>query len=216
MTPKLIKITEIRKPSEKAKFKEKYGLFECPVCKKEYETIIKSVKYGKSTKCKNCSATIKKTTHGLRNHRLYRIWANIKQRTTNDNYLETKYYKEKGITVCSEWLNDFKSFYNWAMNNGYSDNLTIDRIDGNKGYYPYNCRWTTKDIQSQNTKKIRTNNTSGFRGVCYRNDILKFRTYITVNKKRIHLGNFDTAQDGAKAYDDYVISNNLEHTRNFS
>jgi len=214
MTPKLIKITEIRKPSEKAKFKEKYGLFECPICKKEYETIIKSVKYGKSTKCKNCSATIKKTTHGLRNHRLYRIWANIKQRTTNDNYLETRYYKAKGIYLCDEWLNNFKSFYDWAISNGYEDNLSIDRENNDLGYMPNNCRWTTQNIQSQNTIKIRINNTSGYRGVSFNKK--RYRAIINFNKTPIHLGYFDNPLDAALAYDKYITDNNLEHTRNFN
>ena len=52
------------------------------------------------------------------------------------------------------------SFYNWSLNNGYKDNLSIDRINNNLGYSPDNCRWATQEIQSRNTRRIRENNSS--------------------------------------------------------
>lgn len=85
--------------------------------------------------------------------RLYRIWHNMKDRCYNPKNKKYVYYGGKGITVCDEWKNDFIKFRNWALNNGYQDNLTIDRIDSNKSYYPENCQWVTL---SENT--IRSNN----------------------------------------------------------
>lgn len=93
-------------------------------------------------------------THRETHTRLYRIWANMKQRCynpKNDNYHK---YGEKGITICETWKNDYILFRDWALNNGYKDNLTIDRIDGLKGYFPENCRWVTTKVQNHN---LRTN-----------------------------------------------------------
>lgn len=89
-----------------------------------------------------------------RNTRLYKTWMNIRQRCNNPKAENAKYYYSKGIAVCKEWDDDFDSFYSWAINNGYKDGLTIDRIDNERGYSPDNCRWITSKKQCNN----RTNN----------------------------------------------------------
>ena len=63
------------------------------------------------------------------------------------NYI---YYGAKGISVCEEWMQSFINFYEWAMLNGYNDNLTLDRIDPNGNYEPNNCRWVTMKQQDNN------------------------------------------------------------------
>ena len=71
-------------------------------------------------------------------------------RCYNKNSWNYKWYGGKGITVCDEWRNDFLNFRDWALENGYSKELTLDRIDGGKDYCPENCRWTTWERQQNN------------------------------------------------------------------
>lgn len=83
-------------------------------------------------------------THGLKNSnpRLYRIWQNMLNRCRNKNVEKYRSYGARGICVCDEWK-EFPAFYEWAVANGYSDDLTIDRIDVDGNYEPGNCQWIT-------------------------------------------------------------------------
>ena len=97
-----------------------------------------------------CSTINGAKKHGLRNHPLYSRWAGIKKRCYNKNYFEYYLYGGKGIKMCDEWRNDFKSFYDWSIANGFSQDLVIDREFGDKDYCPENCRWITNEESSNN------------------------------------------------------------------
>lgn len=97
----------------------------------------------------------KRNRHGLRHTRLYNIWANMKTRCYNVNDPHYERWGGKGVQMCNEWRNDFKAFYDWAMSHGYSDELTIDRINGKGNYEPTNCRWVTLAENNRNKPHIR-------------------------------------------------------------
>lgn len=94
-------------------------------------------------------------THGMTGTRLHRIWKAMKTRCYNPNTYDYKTYGAKGIRVCDEWKNDFMAFHDWAINNGYSDKLSIDRIEVNGDYCPENCRWASDVTQANNKASTR-------------------------------------------------------------
>lgn len=91
------------------------------------------------------------TKHGDSHTRLYNIWQNMKDRCYRINNKNYKYYGERNILVCPEWFS-YMNFKDWALNNGYKDNLTIDRINVNGNYEPINCRWITIQEQQRNKR----------------------------------------------------------------
>ena len=98
-------------------------------------------------------------THGEGHNartRLYNIWCGMRQRCNRPTHHAYSLYGGKGVKVCEEW-NDYTVFKEWALSHGYADNLSIDRIDPDKGYCPENCRWLTP---SENTARANKNHTT--------------------------------------------------------
>lgn len=133
--------------------KDKHYYWNC-ICDCGTECIIDGdrLRRGETKSC-GCYKRNMLTTHGKRHHRLYSIWCGMKRRC----YLpQLKYYHRyggRGIVVCNEWKDNFQAFYDWSMNNGYKEGLSIDRIDNDGNYEPTNCRWVNQKTQARNTER---------------------------------------------------------------
>lgn len=91
--------------------------------------------------------------HNMSSSKLYKVWQGMKTRCYNKNFIYYKNYGGRGIKICDEWLDNFNTFYKWAINNGYKEGLTIDRINNDGIYEPSNCRWITRAEQNRNQRK---------------------------------------------------------------
>lgn len=100
-------------------------------------------------------------THGESHTRLYRIWKHMKSRCSCPSVTGYDFYGGKGVSVCQDWCDSYEKFRDWALDNGYKDDLTLDRKDGNGDYCPENCRWITRSAQMRN---IRSNVNITFNG----------------------------------------------------
>ena len=141
---------------------------------------------------KHYNNSLGRETHDETKTRLYRIWISIKTRCSRGK--DYPNYGGRGITICEEWAHSFTAFRNWSMNNGYSDSLTIDRIDVNGNYCPENCRWVDMSVQEFN-KRISSRNTSGVTGVSFNKNAHKWVAYICKNLQFHYLGSFNNIND---------------------
>jgi hypothetical protein len=98
---------------------------------------------------------LKLRTHNLSQHPLYRVWDAIRYRCNNSNCSNYKNYGGRGISVCTQWNHNFIDFYNWAIENNWSKELEIDRVNNNLGYSPENCRIVSSKKNARNRRNLK-------------------------------------------------------------
>ena len=136
--------------------KNKSSLWRC-LCDCGSETVVTANNL-KNVKTRSCGCLQKKqtsmrsTTHGECRSRLYRVRYGMLSRCYNKNTLNFSDYGGRGIVVCDEWRDSYESFRDWALSNGYEDDLTLDRINNQGNYEPSNCRWVTQAEQNRNKR----------------------------------------------------------------
>lgn len=122
---------------------------------REGRDLAKARKKGEATACsRTCPDSlkgIKMQTHGLSRHPAFAVWSSMKARCTRKTHAAYKNYGGRGITVCARWLESFENFWE-DMGSSYEAGLDLDRENNEEGYYPENCRWVTRKVNSQNRR----------------------------------------------------------------
>lgn len=129
----------------------------------------------------------------------------MKGRCSTDNETGAEYYSGRGIRVCRAWRRSFEAFKQWALSNGYKEDLELDRRKNNEDYSPENCRWATRQQQMQNTRK-KKGGLSKYRGVAL-TTAGRWRATGFNKGETIHLGVYTTQEEAAKAYDVWAKQN---------
>lgn len=148
--------------------------------------------------------------HGMCGTRIYNIWRDMRHRCMCPSLRNYKHYGGRGISVCDEWQ-DFMAFYKWAMENGYSDSLTIDRIDVNGNYTPENCRWVDASTQRANKRPM---SNSGYIGVELHSNGSCYMTQLRYHGKRLLVYSSKSKNECAKVRNDFIIEHGLPHPLN--
>lgn len=138
-------------------------------------------------------------THGYSRTKLGNVFEGMKQRCNNPKNKNYEKYGGRGIKICTEWLNDPKKFFDWAIKNGYKEGLSIDRIDVNGNYEPDNCRWADNETQCLN-QRLRKDNKTGYKGIYYSEGV--YRVQIRRNKKRYYFGSYKTLPEAVKVLEE--------------
>lgn len=175
------RLTAIKKVGTKGNGKGSKSIWLCRCdCGNEKEILRNSLVSGTTKSCGCLEKEVKATMHlkhGMAKSRLWNIWTGMRDRCSRSNNKDYQRYGGRGIRVCPEWDSDFRNFYDWSMGNGYSDELTIDRIDNDGNYEPSNCRWVTRKEQTRNrsiTKTIPLARIAEIDGITYQEAYKKY------------------------------------------
>lgn len=198
-----------------SKSKQRMVLFICD-CGNTSKTLLLNLVSGNTKSCgclRKKVASKKATTHGHSKTRIYRIFHGMKNRCFNPKNQAYKDYGGRGISICQEWLDDFMSFYNFCLENGWERGMEIDRIDNDGWYQPDNCRFVCGDINKNNRRTLFKNNTSGYRGVSKIG--VSYKVTVANGGKSFQKRGFKTAEEAARFRDKYCIENGLSVPLNF-
>lgn len=213
---KIIKDLGTILPFEGSK-KVRYAIFECTKCKAHIKSAVATRKICKHSLCRSCLNSKTSTLYPNKNHDLLKTWWNIKQRCYNKNHPQYPRYGKLGITLCQEWKDDFLKFQEWSLSNGYEKGLAIDKdILCNtlkvepKIYSPTTCQWITQQLNNM----ARKNFNKKYICLYFLESSKKWYTTIQISGKKKTLGYFKCRLQALYARDNYIIKNNLPHTRN--
>ncbi len=148
------RLVAIEPSKVKATNKSKKWLCKCD-CGNTKEIISSSLRFGKTTSCgcwKDEKTSKRFYKHGKSNTLIYNIWTSMKGRCLRKTSKDYPNYGGRGIKICDDWKNDFMTFYNWAISNGYKEGLTIERINPDGNYEPSNCIWLENEKQALNRR----------------------------------------------------------------
>lgn len=183
-------------------YKRRVGIFICPHCNNEFEARFEHIQHHNVNSCgciKGKLISEKKTTHGICGKPLYQVYRNMLTRCYNKNNHRYQWYGMRGISVCDEWINSPEYFFLWALSNGYTQGLELDRIDNDGNYEPSNCRFITHIDNINNQREIRSTNTSGYKNI--QNYGNRYR--VTIKSK--HIGIFNTIELAIEARENYKL-----------
>lgn len=179
-----------------------YTAWKCK-CDCGRETIVSTSQLNKQNGTRSCGCLKKvnngRRTHGLSHSKIDNTYKNMMGRCYSKRNEKYMIYGARGIKVCDEWSNKENgkdNFFAWAFDNGYSDELTLDRIDVNGDYCPENCRWVDASVQAFNKRKAKSK--TGARGVTYREKLGRYEAHIAIKGKQIYLGIFYSLEDAIK------------------
>lgn len=139
--------------------------------------------------------------HGETNSALYSVWRGMKKRCLVQTSIGYKNYGGRGIRICDEWKDDYLAFRNWALNNGYKQGLTIDRINNNGNYEPSNCRFTDYKKQANNRRSNRLLSVNGeTKTIQEWADIMGVQRSLIANRKRMGWSDYDAVMRKTRKY----------------
>ena len=189
-----------------SKTKDRRVLVKCS-CGTVKDVYLRDLRIGDTQSC-GCYLKEVITKHGDHAERLYKIYYGMLNRCYLKTFTRYDSYGGRGIRVCSEWKNSYENFRSWALSHGYTDDLSIDRIDVNGNYEPSNCRWILKSFQGRNKRKFQ-NTSSKYIGVSFCKQTGRWLAKIKIDGKQKTLGRRATELEAAQLRDQFIIDNGL-------
>lgn len=182
----------------------------CTACGNHHKATTQTLTRGGTKSCGCSKAELisnKVTGHGLSKHPLYTVLRSMRARCLNPNHMQYHNYGGRGITICQEWLDDFKAFYDWSMANGWKKGLQIDRIDNDGNYCPENTKFSTP---KENSRNRRTNLIVSYLGesMPLAEAISRSNTKISGHRFVYRIRKYDCTFDEALKHLDYRLRGN--------